>query len=147
MRRVLILGIGLLLLSACVGSYRVRTYGPVDLTTRTVTVPPGGGLTGALKDALVNGEWRLATDRGPQITRGTAGEQTQLEQIATFRTRYRLLVTWQQFDVCIAGFEPALNYDITLIDNDSGTEVLNMSGRGCESVIVRKWMEALEGVR
>ncbi len=105
MRRILTLGVALVILSAC-GSYRVRTYGPVDLTTRTVTVPPGGGLTGALKDALAQRGWRLATDRGPQVTRGTTGEQTQLEQFATFRTRYRLLVAWQQFDVCIANFEP-----------------------------------------
>jgi hypothetical protein len=48
-------------------------------------------------------------------------------------------------DVCVAASSLPLE-DIALIDNDSGHQVLNMSGRGCESVIVRKWMEALEGV-
>jgi hypothetical protein len=146
MRRALILGIGLIVLSAC-GSHRVRTYGPIDLTARTVTVPPGGGLTGALKDALAQRGWRLATDRGPQITRGTTGEQTQLEQFPTFRTRYRLLVTWRQFDACLPSHEPAVTYDIALIDNQSGSEVLNMSGHGCESAITKEWIKALEGSR
>jgi hypothetical protein len=75
------------------------------------------------------------------------GLQTQLEQFATFRTRYRLLATWRQIDVCVPTFEPAVTCDLALIDNESGTEVLNMSGHGCEGAIVKEWIKALEGTR
>ena len=79
----------LLMLSGC-GSHHLRTFNAVDLADKTVTVPPGGGLTGAIKEALARDGWRIQVYRGPEITRGTTGERTYLEHFDSFNTRLSL---------------------------------------------------------
>jgi hypothetical protein len=133
-----------LLLGGCLSS-TLKTYGPVELTSKTMTVPPGGGLTGAIKEALTKDGWRLAIYRGPTVTEGTMGPAPRLETFQTFQTRYRLMLIWRQFDVCVFGFDPAYSYDISVIDNDGGVEVLTLTGRDCEGTIVQRLIDALHG--
>jgi hypothetical protein len=73
------------------------------------------------------------------------GESTRLERGGTFTTRYALFLKWSQFDVCVPRFVPAYNYDISLVDNAKGSEVLTLSGRGCEGRILDKFRDALTG--
>jgi hypothetical protein len=134
----------LALLTGC-QTTRLRSYGAFDLTNKTITVPPGGGLTGALKDALVENGWQIVAYRGPTITRGSIGSETNLETFKSFKTRYTLFASWNEFDVCVPFFDPAYAYDVAIVDNSSGTEVLSLSGRACERRIVNKFLEALNG--
>ena len=132
-----------LLLAGC-GSHRLNTFEPVDLSERSITVPPGGGLTGEIKQAMTRDGWRVVVRQGPEVTKGQLGENTRLERFKTVETRYVMFLRWNQFDVCVPRFVPAYNYDISVMDVRSGSEVLTLSGRGCEPKIVEKLMEALQ---
>ena len=142
-RRPLALLLALALLSMGCMSYRVRTFERVDNSDRTITVPPGGGLTGAVKEALAKEGWKITVYRGPEVTEGALGERTRLERGGTFTTRYAMFLRWNQYDVCVPMFDPAYNYAVSVVDNKNGSEVLTLSGRGCEGRIVDKLVEAL----
>jgi hypothetical protein len=127
----------LALLTGCANTYNTQTYGPIDLSNKTVTVPFGsGGLKGKLKQSLANNGWKLISDKGPSVTEGTMGEKTRIEHYDTFNSRYRLIVSSQQFDLCLLTQSPAINFDVSFIDNKSGAEVFTIGGTGCESIVV-----------
>jgi hypothetical protein len=108
----------------------LQIYAAIDLSQKTVTVPPGGqGLKGKLKQILTEQGWQLSIDRGPSIVEGNLGSKTKLESYDTFNTRYRLYVRLQG-DRCLNSHEPA-NYDISFIDNKTGSEVFTIEGRDC----------------
>ena len=61
--------IAVLLLAGCL-TYNVNTFESVDVTEKTITVPPGGGLTGSIKQALTRDGWRVIVRQGPEVTKG-----------------------------------------------------------------------------
>ena len=130
--------LALLLLSACV-SADMREYGKVDLTEKTITVPPGGGLVAELKDILNKQGWKSVVYRGPDVTEGRGGENVNLKTYNTFNTRYRLLLTASRFDTCLGHMDGAYQYNMSMIDNKTGQEVMVMGGRACESQIKTKF--------
>ena len=73
------------------------------------------------------------------------GEKTHLERGRTFTTRYTLFLKWSQFDTCVPRFDAAYNYDISLVDNSNGSEILTLTGRDCEGRIMDKFRKALNG--
>lgn len=132
------------LMTGCMSS-EVQKYGSVETDAKTITVPPGsGGILGGIKRVLAENGWRMSISRGPTVTEGTVGSRTRLETTDTFNTRYRLAVNWRQFDLCIIG-GGAYFFDISIIDNRTGSELLTMSGRDCETPIIRKFSEAIRG--
>jgi hypothetical protein len=132
-------------LSGCM-YHNIQNYAAIDVSQKTVTVPPGSkGLRGKLKQVLTEQGWRLSIDRGPSVVEGELGSKTKLEAYNTFNTRYRLHVVFSQFDVCL-NFQPAITYDISFIDNKTGSEVFTIEGKGCEGGAVNKFREAISGV-
>jgi hypothetical protein len=134
-----------LLLSSCMSS-NVQVYGGIDSSDKTITVPIGNHLLiGALKQQLQKSGWKLVVDKGPVRTVGTLGKETDIKTGNSFRTRYRLLISQSQFDYCgLIGGSPAINYDLSLIDNATGGEVITQSGPDCESRAVNKFIAALK---
>lgn len=133
-------------LSSC-AAHDAQLYQAIDTSNKTVTVPAGSeGLKGKLKKALVNTGWKLVVYRGPSVTEGEVGEKTETKHYDTFNSRYRLIVSSYEYDVCL-NFTPAITYDISFIDNKSGAEAFTMNGHGCESDVVKKFMNALRGKR
>ena len=134
----------LVLLTGCANTYNIQTYEPIDLSNKTVTVPLGSeGLKGKLKQLLANSGWKLMVDKGPSVTEGTMSEKTRIEHYDTFNSRYRLIVSSRQFDLCLVTQSPAINFDVSFIDNKSGAEVFSIGGTGCESIVVEKFMNLL----
>ncbi len=130
--------------SAC-SSYDVHRYGTIDTNEKTITVPSGGqSLKGKIKEMLQSEGWTLQVDRGPDVVQGTVGDNTHIEMSNTFNSRYRLRLTYDWYDVSIR-FQDMYTYDISLIDNQSGSEVLTLSGNGEEDVIVDRLRKALRG--
>jgi hypothetical protein len=142
MSRLLVLGICLFLIGC--GSINIQKYRRIDTANKSITVPLGGaGLTGKLKQALVKNGWRTSVADGPNITEGRTGEKTLLKSYGTSLTRYSLKTEWSQFDWSI-DFDPMYHFDISVLDNKTGEEVLTASGRLAEKVIVRRFIAALE---
>jgi hypothetical protein len=118
----------------------------IDVADKTISVPPGGaGLTGKIKSLLTEAGWHISVYQGPVATEGTVvDDKVRLSTERTFKSRYNLMIRWQQFDVCLDNMQPAISYDISLIDNKSGAEVMTMSGRDCETLVARKFVEQLQ---
>jgi len=107
-------------------SHNVQLYGVIDQSNKTVTVPIGSkGLKGALKKSLSQKGWKLVVYRGPSVTEGELGRKTKLAQYDTFNTKYRLIVSSRVYDLCLDG-SPAINYEVSFIDNYSGEEVFTI---------------------
>jgi len=127
-----------LLVSACM-SADLRQYGKIDNTQKSITVPPGGGLIAELKDILTKQGWTLVVDRGPDVIEGQSGESVKLKSYNTFNSRYRLLLSANRFDTCIGRMDGAYRYNMSMIDNKSGQEIMVMGGAACESQIKGKF--------
>lgn len=67
---------------------------------------------------------------GPVLTEGTIGQRVSLDTLNTYKTRYSLSLAWTQPSglngVNIIG-EPEYLYDLSLVDNLTGQEVLTSS--------------------
>lgn len=136
---------GALSVSAC-GSSHLQTFGAIDQSDRSITVPPGNaGLNGYLKQRLRDAGWRLAVAGGPLRTTGAAGPDVNLTTEREATTRYRLLVTSRVYDVCLPSGVDAVDYDASVIDNRTGEEVIAQSGRDCAQRAAGKFMEAISG--
>ena len=123
------------ILSACV-SADLRQYGTIDRTQQSITVPPGSGLTAEVKDVFKQNGWKLVVDHGPQTIEGSIGQNLRLEKFETFNTRYRLILASIEVDTCLGHFDSLYRYDMSMIDNKTGEEIMVMGGRACESQIV-----------
>ena len=129
----------LLLLTACTTT-NLQHYTDIDHKDKTITVPAGAkGLKGDIKKALRDAGWTLAVYRGPSVIEGKG---SRLEQFDTYNTRYTLTMGSYVCDYCL-DFTPAIEYDISLIDNKTGSEVITMDGRGCEDQVTQKFVRAL----
>ncbi len=105
-------------------------------------MPPGGGLAAELKDILRGQGWTLVVDQGPDVIEGQTSGSVKLKSYNTFNSRYRLLLRAVEFDTCLS-FGPALRYNLSLIDNKTGQEVMVMGGSACQNQIKAKFAEFL----
>jgi hypothetical protein len=131
-------------LAACLSS-NVQVAGHIDLAEKTMTVPPGNALlVGAIKQRLRRPDWKFIVDAGPRRTIGTLGEKTDLATGNTFLTRYRLIVKQDQVSTCILGGDPSIVYDLSLIDNRTGEEIITQNGRDCRDSAADKFVATLD---
>jgi len=132
-----------LFLSACL-TVDKSVFKEVDYSEKTVTVPAGTfGLLKPIKKYLNESGWKTTVYRAPDVTEGTNDGEVNLKTYNTFHTRYNLLVNQTKFDLCL-NFEPALHFDISLIDNKDGTEVFSLSGSSCWSAIEPEFKELMK---
>ena len=135
----------MLLLGAC-QTNNVSRQGTFDPNERTMTVPPGSSLLlGPIKEGLTRAGWKLIVDRGPDVVVGTVGNKTNLAAGETFLTRYRLLLHQTQVSICLPRGKPEVRYDLSVVDNKNGEEVLTESGDSClgTGTAARKFLAAI----
>ena len=143
MKKILIMLFCVAFLFGC-GTHNLRAYKPLIKSERSITVPPGGrALTGAIKDLLKKNNWTLFIDTETVIHEGHEVPSFKITSKKTLKTRYELLVSFSQFDTCIPRGDPAIAYDISIIDNTDSEEVMNLSGEGCQSHVIEKFEEWL----
>ena len=141
----------LFILTGCVSPPESRSYTKIDLTEKSITVPPGSdGLKGLLKDVLINEKWSMVVDSSLEATEGEAKEKVNLLSRKVYQTRYYLFVKSNVIDDCIeftSSNTPSKYYrfDVSIIDTKSNTETLTMSGKSCSSQIVKDFRNHLQG--
>lgn len=141
----------LLLLTGCVSAPESRSYAQIDLTEKSITVPPGsGGLKGLLKDILIGEKWSLTVDSSLDVTEGEAKEKVSLQTRRVYQTRYYLLVQSRVIDDCLEFVSPSVEsklyrFDISIIDTKSSSETLTMSGKSCSSQIAKDFRNHIQG--
>ena len=126
----------LLLICLCGCVTNIETYGKLDLTDKRITVPSGGvRLIGEIKSALKKEGWELLVYRGPKVTEGSLGENLRLEEYDTYNTRYTIFID------C---YHSSWVYDLSMVDNKTGAEVITMSGQDDPATVVKKFLKALK---
>ena len=126
-------------------SSNIQMSATIDQGQKTISMPPGNSLLlGPLKQALRQSGWHVNVNGATVRTVGTVGQNTNLETGRVLPTRSRLALAQRQVDVCLTG-NPAIVYDLSLIDNATGDEVLTMSGRDCTDIAARSFTEAIGG--
>ncbi|RQO49854.1 hypothetical protein DBR46_23080 [Pseudomonas sp. KBW05] len=141
MNRLLAIVLLMTSLTAC-NSQNVNNFEQIDSSAKSVTVPVGSsGLLGGLKKTLSSNGWKMNVYKGTSIIEGTMGKETSLQHYDTFNTRYTLTVAYQQVDTCIWDLRGYSIFDISLIDNQSGSEVFTIDGKDCDSTVVKKFDE------
>jgi len=127
-------------------SYNVDPIGTIQSSERSITVAQGGsGLLGRVKSRLRADGWKLAVDRGPEVTQGQIGEQTYLERGSTFKTRYRLDHSVDSGELAVNG-DMVYRYNFSVVDNLLGEEVLTMHGRGLGETIAERLIVAMRNI-
>lgn len=116
-----------LVLAGC-APIQVVKNAPIDQGQKSITVPAGSaGLTGDIKRALSGAGWKTQVRRGPTVTAGSIkGGEVALATADTFKTKYALALSWEGVDYTM--WKWAYRFDISVVDNQSGEEVLTMSG-------------------
>lgn len=136
--------VGILAVSLAACATNIQQYSNFDQSDKSITVPPGGGgLTGQIKSRLAAAGWRMVIDAGPTRTTGTVGTDVSLATADTFNSRYRLALYSDQYDLCL-NFQPMIRFDISVIDNRTGAEVMTMSGQDCETAVAEKFIAQLK---
>lgn len=138
---VTLIGLSLLLGGCTQFQVNTQKYSSLDMRDKSITVPAGSeGLRGKVKQILSDDGWKLMVDKGPNVLEGRLSESVKLESYGTFNTRYRILIKSNQIDSCIGiPLSPLLKFDISIIDNKTGSEVMTMSGLHCEPEIINKF--------
>lgn len=135
-----------LILLSCAEKH-IMVSAKIDQRDKTIQVPPGSrGLTGGIKNALRKNSWELLIyGRGPTISELNNTEK-HIKHYDTFNARYRLILSFSR-DVgptCKYALDSWTNYEISIIDNKSGKEILSMSGRDNCGTIVDNFIKALD---
>ncbi len=104
------------------GFVNVNTFGEKKLKEKSITVQPGSaaGTLGGIKSVLYRCGWKIKVlDEGTTETR-QMGDRT--VSIRTYSTTYRLLTS--SYYLPQTGFA----FDLSLIENETGEEVLTLGG-------------------
>lgn len=140
MKKIIYVVIALLLVGC--GTHNLRTYKPLVIKEKSMTVPAGSlYLKGTLKDVLRKNGWRLYVD-----TDTIGNEKETSKKVISkkqIKSRYQMFVSYQIRDICLDGTTSGW-YDISIIDNDNEEEVMSLSGAGCESAIASTFEDWLK---
>ena len=130
---------------------KLSRLGEIDPNEKTVSMSAGGRmLTGDLKVALMKDGWTVyAIDKSKEIIRGVDDPNATDKRVVVYReselarkARYHLVDRWQTLNG-----EDYGDYDISLIDNKTGQEVVILSGHHkLGTQIVKIFIDALHGV-
>jgi hypothetical protein len=134
--RVVIVVLGLLLVAACGGE--LRRTGQIDSSHKVISVEPGGGLLGQVKDMLIAEGWRVVVGRESEARRQPAGPFLEDRP-----PRYKLVMQFDRHDTCITS--GLYTYNLSVVDLRDGTEVLTLTGYECAEIMLRRFREALRG--
>lgn len=140
----------ILLLSACYSMRDIQSYSNIDTKDKTITIGAGSsGIKGKVKKILSQQGWKITISDNPEILEvSSQTNKTYLQKYNKFRTRYTLLGESEYQGACPnLSRKPIMfvQYDISLVDNKTGSEVFTMNGAGCEDDFVEAFQDALDG--
>jgi hypothetical protein len=131
----------LLFLTSCMSS-KIHFYKSIDLSDKSVTLPPGGvGLMSDVKQALILEGWQVKIDRGLEVIGEKASGSSKYDSL---HTRYRVHQNVNAYDVCVTGGQ-AISFDISMVDNKDSSEVFTWSGRTCSGDFMQELRRIARG--
>jgi hypothetical protein len=95
-------------------------------------------VSGDLKDLFrLNGYKIIIKETGMVSTKGTYKDTIDLNSNIKSNARYEMYIAQYQFDICLVG-GPALDFEVIIVDNQSGEQVFYAVGRDCQGTIKKK---------
>ena len=129
-KKLSMLIVTLVILTGCASKTTITPYSKFDNTDKTITVPAGGGLNANIKVALKKNGWKLKVNSTSLVTQGTHNNIIDKETKLKSSTRYTLLTSYRKWR-CVS-CDCVLNYNISILDNNNGEEVVTFEGSGSE---------------
>lgn len=112
---------GALALAAACTNSNIDKLAAADPFQKTITVPNGTGkLTDAVKAELVNDDWQFADNSGKPLA----------------HPRYTMKLTYDQVELCVPRMDPMYDYELLIVDNQTGGRTFAMHGRDCTHTIL-----------
>lgn len=128
-------------LTSCASS-KINFYKSIDLSDKSVTLPPGGGeLMTDVKQALILEGWHVKIDRGLEVIGEKANTSGKYDHL---QTRYRIHQSVNLVDLCLWG-GARLFFDINMVDNKDSSEVFNWSGETCSGDFMQELRRIARG--
>ena len=111
---------------------------------KSIMVPPGLSPTAkAIKSTFREAGWTTYVTGGSIQTTGSTGKFVNINTKAKYPARYSAWAEGRTYDYCLFPPEPALHYDISIVDNVTGEEVAAFTGSACASKIGDEMVETL----
>ncbi len=124
MKTVIVLMAIVLLL--CTGCSHTEVYGDLDLSEKTIIVPPGNNrLVKDCKKILRECGWKVIVKSNHR--RVTEFNGSKAESYDDYNARYELVVTSVRRDIAL-DMSAYIDYEYSLIDNETGEEIFASSG-------------------
>ena len=118
----------------------IQKHGAIDTSNKTMSVPMGqDGAIVQVKAALENSGWQLSEYADSSLI---DRNKNRLEQLNKMNTRYTLFYSDERYDTCV-NFSPALKYEIAVVDNNTGWDVIEVDGMACEGQVADRFMRAM----
>ena len=134
--------LSILVIASLFGCAQVPAFhgyiGHVDATEKTILVPLGSNdLIGRIKDLFRDECWTVKVTDNGSATKTTVNQ-----------TRYRLEVgaTSEAMGMGYPFAQIGYDYNLSLIDNKSDEEILNLHGYGSSKKVIARIERALEGI-
>ncbi|MDA7440160.1 hypothetical protein N8710_01250 [Planktomarina temperata] len=123
--------IGIISLGALIGCMReqeVYVTGPAKV--KSIMVPAGlSSPAKQIKSVFREANWQTFVAGRTAQTSGVGGQHVNLNTRVKYPGRYSLFADWSKWDFCLSSSKSIYDYNITVVDNNSGEEVLALTGR------------------
>lgn len=130
-----------LLFSGCT-SIRVYKNKEFDKTPSSIAVAAGAGVLGVqFKELFKSYGFKIISTEGGTQTEKVSDNKT--ITVSKNKYKYVLNVTSVREDSCFPTGGAMLNFELNLVNVDSGEEIISMSGRDCEQSIVRRFRKEI----
>jgi hypothetical protein len=141
--RIASLLIAISMLSAC-ATHQTPIAGTIDDANKSITVSASNsGLNGKVKAVLSEQGWQMTVLKRPKSNPGALGSEITIERYENQPTRYSLLLSYRQVDLCL-DLQHMVSFDISIIDNERGIEIFGFGGNGCENKVAEQFSKNLQ---
>lgn len=133
----IILIITMALLAGC-ATIDTQVYSKIDPNRKNIRMPVGNdGINGKIKQLLRKNNYKIIVlnDQSVSSKKGNITIHKNKNQVD-----YTFMITSEKIDWCL-NLERLYTFDLTVVDNLSGEEVLATSGKHCEKRILKEIQE------
>ena len=131
MKKYISIIFALFLLSGCAGKYQSLKLGQIDSSNKSITVPGAGNALFEIKAALINDGWKIKVGDASLLETGTNTSNINSKTQVTHDTAYRMYMSYTLSNRQRGGITA---FNISIVDNKTNEEVLNMVGNAQDYV-------------
>tara|TARA_R100000458_G_C8097024_1_gene125321 strand:+ start:75 stop:551 length:477 start_codon:yes stop_codon:yes gene_type:complete len=111
--------------SCATGTYQSLSFGAIDPNNKTISVPGAGPGLFEIKSALINDGWKVKIGDSSLSETGAMADEVNTTTKVQYETAYRMYMTTTLSGNRNHGIT---TFNISIVDNKSNEEVLNMVG-------------------